>query len=134
MMQLPQSGEVRQIGVYTERMVSHLNETWSWPALPGTNPQYLSAFQKFELTGINPRTQFTFYPYASVTYDNINGEQKNRAGADFYWRPNSNTQLSATLNPDFGNVESDAIVVNLSAFETFFSEKRTFFLEGQDIF
>jgi len=134
MMALPQAGETRQIGIYTERMVASRNETWSWPALPGTNPEYLSAFQKFELTGINPRTQFTFYPYASVTRDNLFGETKARTGADLYWRPNSNTQLSATLNPDFGTVESDDVVVNLSAFETFFSEKRTFFLEGQDVF
>jgi len=134
MMALPQSGETRQIGIYTERMYAATNETWSWPALPSTNPEYLSAFQKFELTGINPRTQFTFYPYSSVTHDNIDGQSKARVGADLYWRPNSNTQVSATLNPDFGTVESDDIVVNLSAFETFFSEKRTFFVEGQDVF
>ncbi|MDP3518351.1 MAG: DUF5916 domain-containing protein [Pseudohongiella sp.] len=134
MMALPQAGETRQIGIYTERQVMYLNETWSWPALPNTNPEYLSAFQKFELSGINPRTQFTFYPYASGTHNNLSGETKARTGADVYWRPNSNTQLSATINPDFGTVESDDIVVNLSAFETFFSEKRTFFLEGQDVF
>ncbi len=134
MMQLPQTGEVREIGIYTERMVTHLNETWSWPALPQTNPEYLSAFQKFSVAGIDPSTQFTFYPYASATYNNITDESETRVGADIYWRPTSNTQVSATLNPDFGTVESDDIVVNLSAFETFFSEKRTFFLEGQDIF
>ncbi len=134
MMQLPDSGEVRQIGIYTERMMTSSNETWSWPALPSTNPEYLSAFQKFELSGINPRTQFTFYPYASATHNNITDETKYRTGADLYWRPNSNTQLSATINPDFGTVESDEVVVNLTAFETFFSEKRTFFIEGQDVF
>lgn len=134
MMSLPDSGEVREIGIYTERMYAANNETWSWPALPNTNPEYLSAFQKFELHNIEPSTQFTFYPYASTTHDNLSGETEGRVGADVYWRPNSNTQLSATLNPDFGTVESDDIVVNLSAFETFFSEKRTFFLEGQDVF
>jgi hypothetical protein len=134
MMQLPEAGETRQIGIYTERMVTSRNETWSWPALPNTNPEYLSAFQKFELTGINPRTQFTFYPYASATHNNLSDDTKYRTGADLYWRPNSNTQLSATINPDFGTVESDEVVVNLSAFETFFSEKRTFFIEGQDVF
>lgn len=134
MMQLPDAGEVRQIGIYTERMVTERNETWSWPALPSTNPEYLSAFQKFELSGINPRTQFTFYPYASATLNNLTDDTKYRTGADLYWRPNSNTQLSATINPDFGTVESDEVVVNLTAFETFFSEKRTFFIEGQDVF
>ena len=42
--------------------------------------------------------------------------------------------MTATLNPDFGNVESDQVIVNLTAFETFFPEKRLFFQEGQDIF
>ncbi|HLT64242.1 MAG TPA: DUF5916 domain-containing protein [Pseudohongiella sp.] len=134
MMQLPDSGQTRQIGIYTERMMTSRGETWSWPALPSTNPEYLSAFQKFELSGINPRTQFTFYPYASATHNNISDETKYRTGADLYWRPNSNTQLSARINPDFGTVESDEVVVNLTAFETFFSEKRTFFIEGQDVF
>lgn len=134
MMTLPQSGETRQIGIYTERQMVRRNETWSWPALPSTNPEYLSGFQQFELEGINPRTQFTFYPYASVTQDNINNDTEARTGADLYWRPNSNTQVSATINPDFGTVESDDVVVNLSAFEVFFSEKRPFFLEGQEIF
>ena len=45
-----------------------------------------------------------------------------------------NNLLSATLNPDFGTVESDDVVVNLTAFEVFFPERRAFFLEDQDIF
>ena len=135
MMALPSAGDGRrQIGVYFERDVSHRNENWSWPALPRTNPEYLSAFQKFQLEGISPSTQFTFYPYSSVTRDGIRDDTDLRVGADLFWRPNANTQLSATLNPDFGTVESDNIVVNLGAFETFFSERRTFFIEGQDVF
>ncbi len=134
MMTLPQSGETRTLGIYTERMVASRAETYSWPALPSTAGEYLSGFQKFDLTGINPATQFTFYPYASSTFDNINNTTDYRMGADLYWKPSSNVQVSATLNPDFGTVESDDVVVNLSAFEVFFEEKRAFFLEGQDIF
>jgi len=46
----------------------------------------------------------------------------------------TNFQLTGTLNPDFGSVESDNIVVNLTADETFFPEKRLFFQEGREIF
>lgn len=134
MMSLPQGGDTRTIGIYTERMVAARAETYSWPALPSTAGEYLSGFQKFQLSGVNPATQFTFYPYASTTYDSTKNASDYRVGADLYWRPSSNLQLSATLNPDFGTVESDDVVVNLSAFETFFEEKRAFFLEGQDIF
>ncbi len=42
--------------------------------------------------------------------------------------------LNATINPDFGQVEVDPAVVNLSVFETFFPEKRPFFVEGADVF
>lgn len=135
MMSLPQvAGETRRIGVYTERQVGSTSETWSFPPLPNTVPQFLSAFQKFELQDIEPRTQITYYPYVSASNDSIRDETELRAGAEVFWRPSSNTQISASLNPDFGNVESDDVVVNLTAFETFFAEKRSFFLEGQDVF
>tara|TARA_R110002072_G_scaffold4663_8_gene32658 strand:- start:40228 stop:42633 length:2406 start_codon:yes stop_codon:yes gene_type:complete len=135
MMALPQvSGETRQIGFYTERQVGHLNETWSFPPLPSTVNEFLSAFHRFELQDIEPRTQVTYYPYISGSYDGIRDETDMRVGAEVFWRPSSNTQLSASINPDFGNVESDDVVVNLTAFETFFPEKRAFFLEGQDVF
>ena len=55
-------------------------------------------------------------------------------GADLKYGITSNLTLTATLNPDFGQVEADPSVVNLSAFETFFPEKRPFFVEGSDIF
>jgi hypothetical protein len=61
-------------------------------------------------------------------------DTKMRAGADVrYGLPNGLT-LTGTLNPDFGQVEVDPAVVNLTAFETFFPEKRPFFLEGSDAF
>src|SRR5439155_11791920 len=55
-------------------------------------------------------------------------------GADVKYGLTSNLTLDATVNPDFGQVEADPSVVNLSGFETFFPEKRPFFLEGQGLF
>jgi hypothetical protein len=60
--------------------------------------------------------------------------QNARAGADLKYSVTSNLQLSATLNPDFGQVEVDPAVVNLSQYETFFQEKRPFFVEGSGVF
>lgn len=135
MMPLPQAGETRQIGVYFERQVGHLGgESWSFPALPRTINQFLSAFEKYELRDIEPRRQLTYYPFISADFDALKNDADGKVGTDIYWRPTTNTLLSATINPDFGTVESDDVVVNLTAFETFFPEKRTFFLEGQDIF
>lgn len=55
-------------------------------------------------------------------------------GADVKYGITSNLTLTATINPDFGQVEADPSVVNLGSFETFFTEKRPFFTEGSEIF
>jgi hypothetical protein len=64
----------------------------------------------------------------------VTDENDAKVGADVFWRPSTNTQLTATVNPDFGTVEADEVIVNLTAFEAFFPEKRLFFLEGREIF
>lgn len=55
-------------------------------------------------------------------------------GLDLLFRASSNLTLNATINPDFGQVEVDPAVVNLGVYETFFEEKRPFFVEGSEIF
>ncbi|HEV8215607.1 MAG TPA: DUF5916 domain-containing protein, partial [Gemmatimonadaceae bacterium] len=73
---------------------------------------------------------------ASVPNDpfNTHGRPAMRAGLDLKNRLTSNLTLDATFNPDFGQVEVDPAVLNLSAFETFFPEKRPFFVEGAQVF
>ncbi|MBD3648355.1 MAG: hypothetical protein HUJ31_13085, partial [Pseudomonadales bacterium] len=135
MMSMPeQGGNSRTMGFYMSREVAHRNERWGYPALPRTAGIFLSQLQQIELEGISPKQQFTFYPFTSATWDNAAEEDHYQAGFDFYWRPTSNLQFTATVNPDFGNVESDDVVVNLTSFETFYPEKRPFFLEGNEIF
>ena len=65
---------------------------------------------------------------------NTHGRPTMRAGLDLKDRLTSNLTLDATFNPDFGQVEVDPAVLNLSAFETFFPEKRPFFIEGAQVF
>jgi hypothetical protein len=127
-------GDKRKMGFYTSRVVSHKGEVWGWPSLPFHSSQFMSALQQYEVESFEPKKQFTFYPYASSTYNVIDSEDDYKAGFDIFWRPSSNMQLTATVNPDFGNVESDDVIVNLSSTETFYPEKRPFFLEGQEIF
>ncbi len=134
-MAMPKADGVRRIGIYASRKVAHLDERWGWPALTETQPRFMSAMQPLELVDVDPRQQWSVFPYVSATIDRVDdnsGEWK--TGADLFWRPSSNFQLTGTLNPDFGSVESDNVVVNLTADETFFPEKRLFFQEGQEIF
>jgi hypothetical protein len=55
------------------------------------------------------------------------------SGLDFKMGIGSNLTLDATINPDFGQVEGDPAVVNLTAYETYFQEKRPFFIEGKNL-
>ena len=131
---MPKTSGDRRIGLYVSRRVAHLNETWGWPTLPRSKPRFMSSLQPLEMTGVDPRQQWNLFPYVSSTYDRIAGEVSYKAGLDLFWRPSSSLQFTATANPDFGAIESDDVVVNLTADETFFPEKRLFFQEGQDIF
>ena len=133
-MSMPGAEDDRRIGLLTGRKVAHLDELWGWPYLPFSKPRFISGFSPATVEGVNPRQQWEVYPYVSATSDEISNEGDGRGGVDVAWRPSSNLQLTATVNPDFGSVESDDVVVNLTAYETFFPEKRLFFLEGNEVF
>jgi hypothetical protein len=127
------SGE-RKLGFWLNRKVAHIDERWSWPALPFTSKRFMSALAIMRTPNVEPKQQIAAFPYASYNVDEASSENESRIGADISWRPTSDVQITAALNPDFGAVESDDVVVNLTAYETFFPEKRLFFLEGQEIF
>ncbi|MDE0227147.1 MAG: DUF5916 domain-containing protein [Gammaproteobacteria bacterium] len=131
---MPKAAGDRAMGLLATRRVAHLNEMWSWPALPMSRPKFLSEFQELALNGVDLRQQYSVYPYVSSVLDNLDGEVVTDAGVDLFWRPSTNFQVTATLNPDFGDVETDDVIVNLTAFETFYPEKRLFFQEGQEVF
>ena len=74
---------------------------------------------------------------AGVSFDNPfrdGSDYFRRAGLDVKYRPTSDLTLDVTVNPDFGQIESDEAQVNLSADETFLQERRPFFIEGANIF
>ena len=131
---MPKEAGARTINAYVSRQVAHLDERWALPSLPFTQPLFMSRLQPLTVSEVDPKQQWSFFPFASVTQDEVDDETIMQAGADFFWRPSTNFQATATLNPDFGNVESDDVIVNLSAFETFFPEKRLFFKEGTEVF
>src|SRR3546814_4489823 len=83
---------------------------------------------------VHSQSLLAITPYVVGGYDNIGRRSDFDAGSYVVWKPNGQTQLTATINPDFGHVESDDLVVNFDANETFFSDKRPFFTENQGIF
>ena len=131
---MPKANGTRTMGIFAQRKVAHSDERHAWPPLPWTKPKFMSEFQQLALSEVSPRQQYGIIPYASAGYDRFGGGTTRRSGVDVFWRPSSNFQLTSTLNPDFGNVEADDVIVNLTNYETFFPEKRPFFQEGQEIF
>ncbi len=134
MMSMPEGVAIRKMAFSVTRTVAYLDEEWQWPALPSSKPLFMSGLQPIQLKYVTPRQQLAFYPFSAATVNNIRERTDYRAGMDIFWRPSTNLQVTATLNPDFGTVESDDVIVNLTDFEDFFPEKRLFFLEGNDTF
>ena len=134
MMSMPRTDGDRVMGIYANRKVAHLDERWGWPALPRTVARFMSALQPMSLAGVVPKEQLEAYPYISGAVDAADSGETYNAGVDVFWRPSSNFQVTAAALPDFGAVETDDVVINLTARETYFPEKRLFFLEGSEIF
>ncbi len=134
MMAMPKINGPREIGFWANRQVAHRDERWSSPPRPFTSPRFLSVMGKMRLQELEPSPQLSVFPFASYTFDDRANDSDYRAGMDIFWRPSTNFQATVTIKPDFGAVESDDVIVNLSAFETFFAEKRRFFVEGNEVF
>ena len=131
-------------GFAVTRTIAHENETSTWPLLARSASGYVSSFG--DLTGLAfPATQkkLELLPYALASMSSKPLADGNplasspsgsaSAGLDLKYRVGSLT-LTGTVNPDFGQVEADPAVVNLGAFETFFAERRPFFVEGSGNF
>ena len=134
MMTMPPSDGERQMGFYASRRIAYSNERWGWPALPSSGARFMSAFQPMTVPDVAPKRQFNLFPYASAALDNRDDDNEWSADVDVFWRPSPSLQVTATALPDFGAVESDDAVINLTARETYFPDKRLFFVEGSEIF
>ncbi|MFN8062343.1 MAG: DUF5916 domain-containing protein [Vicinamibacterales bacterium] len=140
--QLRFRGDTPVFGFAVVRRIGRLNEESSWPHLPRAASGYVSSFG--EITGIHlagavNRLELTPYGLTQATHDSRDeaahvNSGSTVAGLDMKYRLTPGLTLTGTVNPDFGQVEADPAVVNLTAFETFFAERRPFFLEGSGNF
>ena len=139
------SGEERTWGFQVMRDIARKNERVSFNPWTPDGTGFVSRFGT--LTGLVDLTQpqrLEILPYASTKLTSAKGDAANpfyrkydtepNVGADIRYGLPKGLTLTATINPDFGQVEVDPATVNLTAFETFFPEKRPFFLEGSDVF
>ncbi len=127
------NGGTRNLKIYVDRVIGSTGERSAWPVASFERPRFLSDFAPLQVKAYS-QSLLAITPYASGLYDNVHGGSDFDGGVDVFWKPSGQFQLSGTINPDFGQVESDDLVVNFSATETFVSEKRPFFTENQGLF
>ena len=132
-------------GINFSRTIKRDGEKLFYKMVPSTENGFVSQFPDLiGLTKIHQKLRIEALPYivqkANYLIHNKkdpfykNNQFPTAIGADFKIGFGSNFNLDITANPDFGQVEVDPAVVNLSAFETFYQEKRPFFIEGQNTF
>jgi hypothetical protein len=132
-------------GLRVRRSIVRKREEASWPFFPRDQVGEVSHYGRLVgLTGLPRPRRMEVLPYsaARATFEPVqNGNpfatgfrRTVRGGADLKLGVTSALTLDLTANPDFGQVEADPAVVNLTAFETFFPEKRPFFVEGGNLF
>ena len=134
-------------GLNFARVIYRRNETDFWQHLPADAPGFVHMMGEMTgLDGIKPRKIFDITPYGVAKFETFKKEPGNpftfmekgrryglNGGLDAKIGVTNNMTMDLSINPDFGQVEADPSEVNLSAYETFFSEKRPFFIEGNNI-
>ncbi|HET9729492.1 MAG TPA: DUF5916 domain-containing protein [Acidimicrobiia bacterium] len=128
-------------GILIWRVIQRYTETITWPLYRMSRSGLVSQFGELSgLDGLARPGDLEVTPY--LLTKNVQGpassgygrDQQVSAGGDLKYQMSSNVLLNATVNPDFGQVDADPSQLNLSAFETFFSERRPFFVEGKGLF
>ena len=135
------TGEGRKnIAVWFSRVVYNESLRFAFPNAYFSRTTFMEDWHSLEVDQVTGSTMdwFPYFSHSSNLVDSAGGigneSGDTNLGIDFIWRPNSSTQITGAINPDFGQVESDDLVVNFSAFETFVTEKRPFFTENQSLF
>jgi hypothetical protein len=132
-------------GLEVARVLYRKDETSFWQHIPADAPGIVHLFG--EMTGleqIKPRKIFDVTPYTVAKLETFKADPENpflakgklsklNGGIDAKIGVTNNMTMDLTINPDFGQIEADPSEVNLSAYETFFREKRPFFIEGNNI-
>jgi hypothetical protein len=131
-------------GLQVERQIARNQEFAEWSFTPRDQERGIPRFGHLVgISDIATGKKLEIMPYVVGRMEAIDRgsntfrdhrEQNGDVGLDLKYRATSNMTLDATINPDFGQVEVDPAVINLTAFETFFQERRPFFVEGSELF
>jgi hypothetical protein len=134
--------ESHTFGFGVWRDIERYRERVSWPLYSPTRNGLVSQLGRLTgFNGISTARRLEIIPYTvtknvqrTLANSRYERDQQITAGADLKLGITPNITLDATVNPDFGQVEADPAVVNLTAFESFFAERRPFFVEGTGLY
>jgi hypothetical protein len=132
-------------GIQLKRHIFREEEDSHWPFIPKGSPGIVHLFGELHgIKNIKPKLKVELLPYMVARMERFEKEEGNpfldgksgkfSAGLDGKVGLTNDLILDFTINPDFGQVEADPSEVNLTAFETFFSERCPFFIEGKNIY
>ncbi len=134
-------GRRHDFGFTIDRDIYRYNERMSWPQFSQAKPDMISQLGTLEgLQDLEVPRRLEAIPYvvtrraSTITNNLYTNPSSVSVGGDIKYRVAPNMTLDATINPDFGQVESDPAVLNLTAYETFFDERRPFFVAGRGLF
>jgi len=128
-----QSGEARKVRLGVWRQAYEISRAFSTVKSNPYRGQFLSYFDTYEFNKVKA-SKTDFFPYITASNERTLNTTDFNGGAEIFWKIDSSSQLNVTFNPDFGQVESDDVVINFSATETFYQDKRPFFAENQSLF
>ena len=127
------SSDFRTINVTTFRYIAK-DQIWiNSSKTNGYRTDFLSSMDTFQVRNFT-KSKLNFFPYVSKTYNSVSNFDEDKVGAEVFYNTGTGKQVNLTVSPDFGQAESDEVVINFSAQETFYSEKRAFFNENQSLF
>lgn len=138
-----QQGEMYEWGINFRRYISRKHETDEWVMIPWGEKLIISKWGHLSgIANIVPPMNLSIIPYAANTStfqtssapSAASSDHTVNAGLDVKYGLTRNFTLDGTVNPDFGQVEVDQAVLNLTVFETNYPEKRPFFVEGAQVF
>ena len=128
-------------GFTIDRDIYRYNERVSWPKFSQAKAGMVSQFGALGgLDDLEAPRRLEALPYVvaknalQIANNSYTQRSNVTVGADLKYRVAPNLTLDATVNPDFGQVEADPAVLNLSAYESFFDERRPFFVAGRGLF
>ena len=129
-------------GIFVSRRMARRGERIAWPLIRRSKTGSVSQWADMPgFLGLSAPRRVELMPYSVARYGyqprgdgSPRSSAQTRFGADLKVGLTSNVTLDGAINPDFGQVEADPGVLNLSAFEQFYAEQRPFFLEGSGIF